>query len=272
MISSLLLLAWQTYALHNPTDNNGAPDGADGNMLEVHYEEGVKGNASSLSQIPIANGLAGCKSGNFASKGANKCTGIQGLRCNADGGCAGTLQGNVYKINCNAKHECVTESWGGTMVRKFLSTTDHAGIVDWNNGCSWICEDSTPAFASTTVCNGNKGMLCHTIWCNSIDLRGIHEMAKELREEECKKWWSITSIKMLNNCHYNPEIKKCMNYVSGPNVVPMPCINQATAQLAVDKQCNRGSSGCVPFQPSEAIDCAPTGAFPNPPSGFTCAC
>lgn len=147
---SLLLLAWRACALHNPTHHHESPDGAEGNMLEV------QGNATSVSLLPIASGLAGCKSGNFAAKGSNKCAGIQALRCDGDGGCVGKLQGNAYKINCNAKHECVTEAWGGTMVRKYFSTTSHAGVVDWNNGCSWICEEETSTLTQSRAFSCKK--------------------------------------------------------------------------------------------------------------------
>jgi hypothetical protein len=135
----------QAFAVHSPTQNGVAPDNdADGNMMQI-----LDAEDEMFPQFPSF--LAGCTSGNFNAKGSRKCTGIQGLQCDTNGGCTGTLQGKPYKINCNHRHECVTDSWGGTLVRKYMSTTSN-GAVHWNNGCSWICAAATAARAECSGC------------------------------------------------------------------------------------------------------------------------
>jgi len=128
----LASLLSQAFAVHDPTQNGSALGDAAGGDLMQGFD---------VEDPLYPSFLAGCKSGNFTAKGSQKCIGIQGLQCHKNGGCIGMLQGKPYKINCNQKQECVTDSWGGALVRKYLSTTIMDGHMHWNNGCSWICED-----------------------------------------------------------------------------------------------------------------------------------
>lgn len=95
--------------------------------------------------------FADCNSGNFHATGSNGCTGISGVSCDAVGGCTGTLSGKSYQFNCNRNKECVTHSWGGSLVRKYMSTQEEARSVKWSNGCTWICENESPTFNAKTI-------------------------------------------------------------------------------------------------------------------------
>lgn len=132
-----LFLAWQACALHNPAhDENG-------NMVG-------KNDQSNAFPAQFHKLLAGCRTGNFSAQGTDECEGIQQMHCDKVGACVGTMQGKPFKINCNYKQECLTDTWGGAFVRKRLAQTNHAGTIHWDNGCSWICEDTTPKLAQET--------------------------------------------------------------------------------------------------------------------------
>jgi len=125
--------------------------------IHSHTNESIGNDYEAFPALHVG-GLAGCKSGNFNGVGHAGCTGIQRLQCDAMGGCVGTLESKAYMINCNQKHECVTDTWGGTFVRKHMSVvgSNNNGVsVDWNNGCKWVCEDETSKLTQTkyNVCN-----------------------------------------------------------------------------------------------------------------------